>query len=134
GWVRAIPGSYENRWTAPLGEAGAWLELAWEQPQTIRRVQITFDSGFQRELTLSSSAAANVDIIRAPQPETVKNYSILHQPGDGREWVELVSIDRNHQRLRRHEFPVVTAKRIRIQVKETNGDNLARVFEVRCYA
>lgn len=134
GWVRAIPGSYENRWAAPLGDTGAWLELAWEQPQTIRHVQLTFDSGFQRELTLSSSAAANVDIIRAPQPETVKSYSILHQPADGQEWVELVNVDHNHQRLRRHDFQTVTTKRIRIQIKETNGDKLARIFEVRCSA
>jgi hypothetical protein len=132
GWVRALPG-YENRWAAPLGESGAWLELAWERPQTIRQVQLTFDSGFQRELTLSSSAAANVDIIRAPQPETVRRYSLLYQPDEGKEWVELASVERNHQRLRRHEFNPVTAKRIRIHVKETNGDKLARIFEVRCY-
>nr|MBA3438787.1 FAD-dependent oxidoreductase [Pyrinomonadaceae bacterium] len=134
GWVRAIPNSYENRWATPLGDDGAWLELAWEKPQTIGQVQLTFDSGFQRELTLSSSAAANVDIIRAPQPETVKTYAILYQPADKKEWVELVNVDRNHQRLRRHHFQAVTAKRIRIQVKETNGDKLARLFEVRCYA
>jgi FAD-dependent oxidoreductase family protein len=132
GWVRALPG-YENRWAAPLGESGAWLELAWEKPQTIRQVQLTFESGFQRELTLSSSAAANVGIIRAPQPETIRKYSLLYQPDEGKEWVELAGVERNHRRLRRHAFSPVTAKRIRIHVKETNGDNLARIFEVRCY-
>jgi hypothetical protein len=133
GWTRALPG-YENRWAAPIGESGAWLELAWEKPQTIRQVQLTFDSGFVRELTLSSSAAANVDIIRAPQPETLKKYSIQYQPEGGEEWVELVSVDGNHQRLRRHDFKAVNAKRIRILAIETNGDKLARIFEVRCYA
>jgi FAD dependent oxidoreductase len=132
GWVRALP-AYENRWAAPLGESGAWIELAWENPQTIRRVQLTFDSGFQRELTLSSSAAANIDILRAPQPETVRQYSLLYQTDEGKEWVELARVERNHQRLRRHEFSPVTAKRIRIHVRETNGDKLARIFEVRCY-
>ena len=83
--MRALPG-YENRWAAPLGPEGAWIELAWEQPQTIKQVQLTFDSGFVRELTLSSSAAANVDIIRAPQPETVKKYSIQYQAGDGKDY------------------------------------------------
>jgi hypothetical protein len=133
GWTRALPG-YENRWAAPIGESGAWLELAWEKPQTIRQVQLTFDSGFVRELTLSSSAAANVDIIRAPQPETLKKYSIQYRPEDGEEWVELVSVEGNHQRLRRHNFKAVNAKRIRILAIETNGDKLARIFEVRCYA
>jgi len=134
GWVRAIPGSYENRWAAPLGDGGAWLELAWDNPQTIRHAQLTFDSGFPRELTLSSSASANQGIIRAPQPETVKSYSLLYQPEEGKDWVELAAVDRNHQRLRRHDFNPVTAKRIRVHVKETNGDKLARIFEVRCYA
>jgi hypothetical protein len=132
GWVRALPG-YENRWASPLGESGAWLELAWEKPESIRQVQITFDTGFQRELTLSSSAAANVGIVRAPQPETVRKYSLLYQPEDGKEWVELAKVEGNHQRLRRHEFNPVTAKRVRIHVQETNGDKLARIFEVRCY-
>jgi hypothetical protein len=136
GWVRALP-EYENRWAAPLGEQdaqGVWIELAWDKPQTLSQVQLTFDSGFMRELTLSSSAAANVDIIRAPQPETVRKYSVLYQAEDGKEWVELAGVDGNHQRLRRHYFNALSAKRIRIHVKETNGDGLARIFEVRCYA
>jgi hypothetical protein len=133
GWVRALP-EYDNRWAAPLGENGAWLELAWDKPQTIRQLQLTFDSGFQRELTLSSSAEANKGIIRAPQPETVKTYSVQYQTAEGKEWVDLASVSGNHQRLRRHNFQPVTAKRIRIHVKETNGDKLARIFEVRCYA
>jgi hypothetical protein len=133
GWVRALP-DYDNRWATPLGENGAWLELAWDKPQTIRQLQLTFDSGFQRELTLSSSAEANKGIIRAPQPETVKQYSIQYQAAEGKDWVELASVRGNHQRLRRHDFQPVTANRIRIHVKETNGDKLARIFEVRCYA
>ncbi|HZF39185.1 MAG TPA: discoidin domain-containing protein, partial [Blastocatellia bacterium] len=108
-------------------------ELAWDTPQTIRQAHLTFDSGFQRELTLSSSDAANVDIVRAPQPETVKKYSVLYQTEDGEEWTELASVDDNHQRLRRHYFKAVSAKRVRIHVKETNGDPLARIFEARCY-
>ena len=133
GWTRSLPG-YENQWAAPLGTEGAWLELAWDKPQTLRRVQLTFDSGFIRELTLSSSNSANKDIIRAPQPETIKKYSLVYQAEDDQGWKELASVERNHQRLRRHTFAPVTAKRIRIQVTETNGDNLARIFEVRCYA
>ena len=136
GWTRAM-GNGENRWTASLGTEGAppaWLELAWDSPQSIRQVQLTFDSGFQRELTLTKQDDFNQRMIRAPQPETVKSYTIQYQPVGRSEWIDLVTIDRNHQRLRRHNFKTVEAKRIRIQVKETNGDKLARIFEVRCYA
>ena len=134
GWTRAIPNSFENRWAAPLGENGAWLELAWDKPQSLKKVQLTFDSGFQRELTLSSSAEANKGIIRAQQPETVKKYSLQYQSEDGKDWVELATVDNNHQRICRHNFQSVNAKRIRVHVKETNGEKLARIFEVRCYA
>jgi hypothetical protein len=132
GWVRDIPGQWENRWAAPVA-GGAWLELAWDKPQTVRQVQITFDSGFQRELTLSASAHANKGIIRAPQPETVKDYAVQYRPADGKEWVELAAVSGNHQRLRRHDFKPVEASAVRLVITATNGDKFARVFEVRCY-
>ena len=133
GWTRTLP-EYTNQWAAPLGADGAWLELAWDKPQSLRKIQLTFDSGFIRELTLSSSDNTNKGIIRAPQPETVKKYSLQYQTAEGKDWVELASVDNNHQRICRHSFAAVNAQRIRIHVKETNGDKLARVFEVRCYA
>ena len=42
-----------HRWIAPMSGEGAWIELAWDEPQTIRHVQLTFDTGFHRELTLT---------------------------------------------------------------------------------
>lgn len=65
GWVRDEPGRFDNKWAAPLGPDGAWVALAWDEPQTVGRVQITFDSGFHRELTLSSSDEVTRGIIRA---------------------------------------------------------------------
>jgi hypothetical protein len=131
GWTRIVP-NYENQWAAPLGNDGAWIELAWDKPQKLSQVQLVFDSGFVRELTLTANDTANATIIRAPQPETVKKYVLQYQAEDG-QWKELASVDRNHQRLRRHNFAPVAAKRIRVHVKETNGDKLAKIFEVRCY-
>ena len=54
GWVRDIPKKSINQWMARMGPEGAWIELAWDRPRRIREVQLTFDTGFQRELTLSS--------------------------------------------------------------------------------
>ena len=132
-WTRTLP-DYSNQWAAPMGKDGAWIELAWDRPQTLKKIQLTFDSGFSRELTLSSSAEANKGIIRAPQPETVKDYTLLYQADDGKQWVEITKVTNNHQRLCRHNFAVIDAKRIRIHVTQTNGDKMARIFEVRCYA
>lgn len=133
GWVRDTPGDWSNRWAAPLEAAGAWLQLAWEKPRTIKQVQLTFDSGFQRELTLSSSDSISKEIIRAPQSETVKDYTIQYRGEYGIEWTDLFKVTGNHLRLRRHEFKPVAASALRLVVTATNGDKLARVFEVRCY-
>ena len=133
GITRDIPGQSINRWTTPLGEKGAWLQLAWKKPQRLGEIQLTFDSGFQRELTLTASDGINQGIIRAAQPETVRDYVLSYRaPGKG-EWTELVKVEGNHQRLRRHRFEPVEAEAVRLQVLATNGDKLARVFEVRCY-
>ncbi len=122
-----------NRWSAPLESDGAWIELAWDQPQSVRHVQITFDTGFQRELTLTASDAINKGIIRAPQPETVRDYRLLAQVEGQDGWKELAAVTGNHQRLRRHDLDPVAVRAIRLQITATNGDPLARVFEIRCY-
>jgi len=132
GWVRDAVGELTHRWAAPMSGGKAWIELSWPDPQPIRRVQITFDSGFHRELTLTSSESHNSKIVRAPQPETVRDYALIARLEDGKE-VELARVSGNHQRLRRHEFPPVRARSVRLEVTATNGSEQARVYEVRCY-
>jgi FAD dependent oxidoreductase len=133
GVTRDVPLKAINRWTTTMTPEGPWLELAWEKPQKVREVQLTFDSGFQRELTLSASDWANQGIIRAAQPETVRDYTLLYRKEKDGPLVELLKVDGNHQRLNRHRFEPVEAQVIRLQVRATNGDKLVRVFEVRCY-
>jgi hypothetical protein len=133
GYVRDLPGEIVHRWMAPLTDRGAWLELAWPAPQRIRQVQITFDSGFHRELTLTASDSHNKHIIRAPQPETVRDYVVKVRLKDGTE-KEVARVRGNHQRLRRHDLAAVEAKAVRLEVLATNGAKEARVYEVRCYS
>jgi hypothetical protein len=85
GITRDVPGKLEHRWLAPIEKDGAWLEFAWDAPRKVSQVQITFDSGFQRELTLTSSDSHNKAMIRAAQPETVRDYSIIARSSDGKE-------------------------------------------------
>ena len=113
--------------------APAWIELRWEKPQRIREVQITFDSGFQRQLTLTSQETQKVNLLRAPQPETVKDYAVSVRTADGRD-LTLATVKNNFQRLNRHRFDPAEVQSLRIQVQATNGDPQARIFEIRCYA
>ncbi len=133
GFVRDEPGSWSNRWGAKMTDQGAWLELSWGDEQLLRKVQITFDTGFQRELTLTSSDTHNSHMIRAAQPECVRDYQLIARDASGREHV-LADVRANHQRLRRHEFNPVKARALRLKITATNGSDTARVFEVRCYA
>ncbi len=139
GLVRDIPDAKGNpvevhHWAAPVSDGHpAWIQLSWAQPQRIRQVQVTFDSGFKRQLTLTSQDSQNNTVLRAAQPETVKDYSLTYQTASG-ETRTLASVKGNFQRLNRHRFEPVDAKSLRLEISSTNGADDARVFEIRCYA
>lgn len=134
GAVRDMPGQWANRWAAEMTPEGPWIELAWDKPQTIRQIQITHDTGFHRELTLSSSDSANARVVRGPQPETIRDYEITYTDASGKTGVPLVKVSDNHQRLNRHVFEAIEVRALRIHVTATHGEKTARLYEVRCYA
>ncbi|ATC65551.1 FAD dependent oxidoreductase family protein [Nibricoccus aquaticus] len=115
-----------HRWTA--ASLPAWIELSWPAVRTVREIHLTFDSGLQRELTLSASDSTTKKIVRAPQPELVRDYTLLL---DGRPVLEVKD---NLLRKRVHRLPApVAASRLRLQVQTTHGVAEARVFEIRVY-
>lgn len=132
GFVRDLPREWNNRWGGRLEGGVAWLELQWDKPQTISQVQLCFDTGFSRELTLSEHHGARNRQLRGPQPETVRDYRLLYKDA-GETWKELTTVTGNYQRLRRHVFEAVVAGALRIEVTATNGNPEARIYEVRCY-
>jgi hypothetical protein len=123
----------KHSWEAPMSGSPAWIELAWPQPQKISEVVLKFDSGFQRELTLSASDSISRAILRQPQPETVCDYAVSVKTAAG-EWKTVAEVTGNHQRLNRVKFEPVTAQAVRLEVRKTNGLESARLFEIRCYA
>jgi hypothetical protein len=133
GLTRDLPGKWENRWGADMAPDGVFAELQWKIPQTLRRVQISFDTGFQRQLTLSQQDSVNASVIRAPQPETVRDYELLYLAPGSKEWVSLGQFKGNYQRLRRHDFKPFTAASLRLKITATNGSKVASVYEIRCY-
>jgi len=118
-------------WVAKM-EGEPSIELSWPAPRKISEVQLTFDTGFGRMLTLSAQASVNREMIRGAQPETVRDYTVSVRKAGG-SWSEVVSVTGNFLRLRRHRFAPVEAEALRVTVKATNGGDTARVFEVRCY-
>lgn len=133
GSVRDMPGEWRNRWAATVDGNAPWLELAWEKSVKINHVQITFDSGFHRQLTLTAHPGHQKHMLRGPQPEVVKDYTLTAISSSG-EKVVLADVKDNYLRLRRHEFESLKVKALRLDFHATNGAKEARVFEVRCYA
>jgi hypothetical protein len=139
GHLRDIPNkkgdpAVVHHWAAPVAAGRpAWVDLRWDRPQRISEVQITFDSGFKRQLALSAQESQNVNLLRAAQPETVKDYTLVARTADGTERM-LATVKNNFQRLKRHRFDAAEFQSVRIEVQATNGDPMARIFEVRCYA
>jgi hypothetical protein len=137
GFLRDVPGKNGqpvevHHWAAPLATGPAWIELAWPRPRRIRELQLTFDTGFDRELMLSASDSISNSMVRAPQPETVRDYEILCRR-DG-EWRTLQKVTGNYQRMNRHRFAPVETDAIRVRIDATNGIEAARIFEIRAYA
>jgi FAD dependent oxidoreductase len=132
GVTRDMPGTWDNRWAALMTGGEPWIELRWDEPQTVSRVQVVFDTGFHRELTLSASDGVTSRVVRGPQPETVRDYTLSAQTADGT-WHEIERVTGNYQRLRRHDFKPIVTKVLRLTIQSTNGSDQARLFEIRCY-
>lgn len=133
GYVRDLPGKTEHLWAGKMADDGAWIELTWPRPQKLSHVQITFDTGFQRPLTLTSQNNYHGRMTRGPQPETARDYELLYTDKAGATR-SLAKVTGNHQRLNRHTFAPVEAKSIRLHITATNGADTARVYEIRCHA
>lgn len=127
-------GVYErkNRWASdPTQSMPQWIELNFREPKRIREVHLTFDTGLNRELTLSASEGVMRRVIWGPQSETVKDYELQVLHGNSAKTV--VKVEGNYQRKRVHRFEPHLASGIRLFVHDTNGDKSARVFEIRVY-
>jgi len=133
GYTRDMEDMHLHRWAAPMDDQGAWLTLTWDQPRSVSYIQLTFDTGFHRELTLTSHDGHNSHMVRAPQPETVKAYKLIAIYPDKSEKV-IAEVANNHQRINRHNFDPLEVAAIKVQVDATQGIKEARIYEIRCYA
>ncbi len=115
-----------HRWESV--ELPAWIELTLPAGTALHEIHLTFDTGFERELILSSSDHITSKVIRGPQPETVKHYRILfdHQV--------VAEETNNYLRKRVHRLrDAIPVTKLRIEVLSTHGVSAARIFEIRAY-
>ena len=132
GYNRDVGDGPTHQWQAPMAGGEPWLALEWDAPQTLRTIQLTFDSGLHRRLFLSGEDSAYLPQTRGPQPETVADYALEARING--QWFPVAQGKDNFLRLVRHTIEPVTTAALRLRVHRTHGDELARVFELRCYA
>jgi hypothetical protein len=73
----------------------------------------------------------NDQVVRGPQPETVRDYTVEARVEGS--WHEVLDVTGNYQRKVVHPIEPVMADSVRLTVHATNGDAAARVFETRLY-
>jgi hypothetical protein len=115
-----------NLWVSdPAQPLPQWIELAWPEPQTLREIQLIFPGHLIREYH------AYAPFYRDSQcPRDYRLEALV----DG-QWTELLKVENNYQRLRRHVLPEsVSATSLRVVIVATNGDPSAAVYEIRCRA
>lgn len=129
---RALAGLH--RWMSdPPSDLPAWVEFHWVEPVLPFEIQLIFDTGLHRHLTLSQHDGYTSRMEwGVPQPDTVADYEI--QIEEESTWKTVLAVTENYQRLRRHNLRLeVPISKLRILVTRTHGLDHARICEVRVY-
>lgn len=100
------------------------MELAWDVPQTVSSMHVTFAGHLLREYDRTPPLWAD--------PQCARDYTVRARVDD--RWVDVVTARGNGVPRRVHELQEpVTTTRLRLLVHATNGDPSAAVYEIRCY-
>lgn len=127
--ARMVPGSH--RWMSQSG-GPAWIELRWEEPISLHEVELVFDSGLHRRLTLSHSDVYHRTLCWGTgQPELVRAYKLEAETANG-DWITTAEVGENWQRRVIHRLgEPLKAKAIRVTVTASWGIDHARVVKIR---
>lgn len=120
----ARPESWTNLWISdPGGKLPQTLQLAWPQAVEFDTVYLTFDQSLCREHQDLPGFYV--------YPETMRDYHLEVDTVNG--WQRVVEVRDNVHRHRRHKFPAVKSRSLRLTGTRTNGAPSMRVYEVRVY-
>lgn len=121
GWARPWCGA--NCWIPEKNDTATWLCLKWDQPQTLSRIEVTFDTDFDHPME-SVLMGHNERVM----PGCVSDFSIESDSGR-----TLACVRDNHQTRWACDLPdPVTTRSIKLVISRWAAASPA-VFEVRCY-
>ncbi|MBZ9535812.1 FAD-dependent oxidoreductase [Cytobacillus oceanisediminis] len=119
-----------HRWMSDSKDEQPWLKLTWDDPINLNHITIVLDTGLHRFFTLSHSAQLQKNMHWGAQPETLREFKISIDQGDG---YRLIShILENYKRQLDFEVDVKGVRSLKLEVLSTNGLDHARVVSIRC--
>lgn len=127
----ARPYGGPNMWvSAPLAEdPEPWVELAWEEPRTVRQVDVILDDDVNEDL---------INLHHHRTPAEVMPTLVRHARLEARDATGVRVLARlRENRRRRWSVPLPDGERIetlRLVVEDTNGAEAAHVIALRAYA
>jgi hypothetical protein len=119
------PTTQTNAWVPALADPAPALTLSWPTPQTIRTVELAFDTDFDHAME-----SVQWGHPERRMPLCVKHYRLRDESGR-----VLAEVADNHQtrNVIRFDTAVVT-DRLVVELVPQPGQAPAAVFQVRCYA
>lgn len=112
-----------NAWVASTSDARPAVTLTWDRPQTVGRIESSFDTDFDHPL----------ESVMMGQPEAVMPFCVKHYRITDEEGRLIAEVRDNHQTRNAIVLPEpVTVKRLRVEVMETHGAPAA-IFAIRCF-
>ena len=121
GWARPWCGA--NAWAPAFDDKAPWLRLEWEQAQTLRSIELKFDTDFDHPM--ESVLMGHPERV---MPGCVTGFSV--RTAEGATLAEVAGNHQTHWRMTLPE-PVQTAG-IEIVILD-RGPAPPAIFEVRCY-
>lgn len=121
------PGTH--RWMSKPDDKKPWIELEWDKPRDLKKLDLVLDTGMYRLLTLTQEDRSHRSQVWSAQPETLKDFDILADTGKGFQLVK--SVRDNYYRLVKLPLDLKGVKKLKIDCLATNGLDHARIFEVR---
>ena len=120
-----------QQWMSQPMQSGnpEWVQLTWEEPQTLAELHLTFNDDVNEDLVNLHHHHTTFRVM----PELVRDYrvDILTPAG---EWTQVASVQENHKRKVIHSLDVpMSAKALRIIIDATNGSRYAELIEIRAY-
>jgi hypothetical protein len=120
----ARPTDRPNAWVADPADPAPSVTLAWSRPQTIGRIELSFDTDFDHPMESVLMGHPERDM-----PFCVRRYRVRDAAGRA-----LAECADNHQTRNSIRIdPPATTDKLSIECLESHGAAPSALFEVRCY-